>query len=93
MSIQSRKSRGMKTQALVAEWFRQHGYTYATDAGAGRPGKDILNTPGLSVEVKARAGFQPQAWLRQAARDPGCWSPAGLTKTLARTEGWTFGVA
>lgn len=56
----------MRTQALVAEWFQQHGYPYAVDAGAGRPGKDILNTPGLSVEVKARTKFDPPGWLRQA---------------------------
>lgn len=67
MSVASRKARGMRTQALVAEWFQQHGYPYATDAGAGRPGKDILNTPGLSIEIKARSKFEPQAWLRQAA--------------------------
>lgn len=66
MSNQSRKARGMRTQALVAEWFQTRGYPYATDAGAGRPGRDVLNTPGLSIEVKARTGFNPQAWLRQA---------------------------
>lgn len=31
------------------------------------------------------------AWLRAVAHDPSCWSPAGLTPELARTEGWTFG--
>ncbi len=33
------------------------------------------------------------AWLRHAARDRALWAPAGLTTALARTEGWTFGVA
>lgn len=33
------------------------------------------------------------AWLRAAARRPELWSPPGLTDALARTEGWTFGVA
>jgi hypothetical protein len=32
------------------------------------------------------------AWLRVAADQPELWSPAGLTRQLARTEGWTFGV-
>ncbi len=31
------------------------------------------------------------AWLRTAAPDPALWSPAGLTREIARTEGWTFG--
>jgi hypothetical protein len=33
------------------------------------------------------------AGLRAIARDPKYWAPAGLTPALARTEGWTFGVA
>jgi hypothetical protein len=33
------------------------------------------------------------AWLRRVADQPQLWSPAGLTPGLARTEGWTFGVA
>ena len=31
------------------------------------------------------------AWLRAVAHDPRRWSPAGMTKDIARTEGWTFG--
>lgn len=31
------------------------------------------------------------AWLRAVAHDPRRWSPTGLTKAIARTEGWTFG--
>lgn len=33
------------------------------------------------------------AWLRAHAGDAALWHPAGLTPSLARTEGWTFGVA
>lgn len=32
------------------------------------------------------------AWMRAVAGDPGLWSPAPLDDTLARTEGWTFGI-
>jgi len=32
------------------------------------------------------------AWLRALASDAGLWSPSPLTDTLARTEGWTFGI-
>ncbi len=31
------------------------------------------------------------AWLRAVADDPRRWSPPGLTRELAQTEGWTFG--
>ena len=33
------------------------------------------------------------AWLRRAAHRQDLWQPAGLTDNIARTEGWTFGVA
>ncbi|MGB3319140.1 MAG: hypothetical protein WBA75_08870, partial [Sphingopyxis granuli] len=32
------------------------------------------------------------AWLRAIASDTAPWSPAPLTDTVARTEGWTFGI-
>ena len=32
------------------------------------------------------------AWLRAVAGDAALWSPALLDDTLARTEGWTFGI-
>ncbi|QYJ08068.1 hypothetical protein [Qipengyuania flava] len=31
------------------------------------------------------------AWLRAVGDQPDRWSPGGLTDTVARTEGWTFG--
>jgi hypothetical protein len=33
------------------------------------------------------------AWLRRAARRAELWQPQGLTLQIARTEGWTFGIA
>lgn len=33
------------------------------------------------------------AWLGTRAHRPELWSPAGMTRHIARTEGWTFGVA
>lgn len=68
MSSPHRKSRGMKTQALVAAWFRRHGFPYATDAGAGRGGRDVLNLIGLACEVKARSSFEPLAWVKQSIK-------------------------
>lgn len=33
------------------------------------------------------------AALRKLAGEPGWWAPEGLTPEIARTEGWTFGIA
>ncbi len=32
------------------------------------------------------------AWMRANAHRPELWSPKGMTRDIARTEGWTFGV-
>ena len=63
----TRKRRGAETQRVVALYMAAHGWPYASDAGAGRSGSDILGVPGLAIEVKARADFSPLAWMRQAA--------------------------
>lgn len=89
-SIATRKARGMQTQAGFAAYLREHGFPWATDAGSGRSGVDILNTPGLSWEVKARADFDPLAWLREARSRPGLplvlWRPNGYG--LASIDAW-----
>ncbi len=66
-TVASAKRRGADTQRAVAAYFAANGWPYATDAGAGRSGNDVLGVPGLCVEVKARKDFSPMAWLRQAA--------------------------
>jgi hypothetical protein len=65
------RRRGAETQRYVAEYMAGNGWPFATDAGAGRNGRDILNTAGLSIEVKARRNFSPAAWMRQAAKESG----------------------
>lgn len=67
MPSQSRKHRGLRSQKVVAEYLAAHGWPYAEPTGAGRQGSDILGTPDVAIEVKARAGFDPLAALRQAA--------------------------
>jgi hypothetical protein len=52
----------------LAEWFQSHGYPDATANAPGRPGPDLLNTPGLCVEVKARDRLELPPWLAQADR-------------------------
>ena len=61
-----RKARGMRTQLLVAEHMKANGWPFATSAGAGRSGSDVLNTPDVAVEVKARSDLSPLAWVKQA---------------------------
>jgi hypothetical protein len=82
----TRKRRGAKTQALIAEYLRPRGWPFAEDAGAGRRGLDILGTPGLAIEVKARRDLQLPKWLRQAAgyREDG----GGLPIVVHRPDGF-----
>src|SRR4030042_5442895 len=61
-----RKTRGYRTQKVIADYLKQF-WAYADTAGAGRQGEDILNIPTLSIEVKARSDFQPLAWIKQAS--------------------------
>ena len=61
MASQARKHRGFRTERVVAQYLS----TVWSGATVGRgSGKDIVNVP-FDVEVKARAGFQPKAYLAQ----------------------------
>lgn len=86
----SRVTRGMRTQLLVAEHLRANGWAHATSAGSGRPGTDILETPDIACEVKARAGLDPLAWVKQAEKDADgrlpfvVFRPNGLGETPGR---------
>jgi len=61
MASQARKHRGFRTERVVAEYLS----TQWSGACVGRgSGKDIVNVP-FDVEVKARAGFQPLAYIKQ----------------------------
>jgi hypothetical protein len=62
MASQARKHRGFRTERVVAQYLS----TVWSGATVGRGnGKDIVNVP-FDVEVKARSGFQPLAWLKQS---------------------------
>jgi len=63
VASQHRKHRGYRTQRLVAEHLAQW-WPAALSAGAGRVGSDVTGVP-FDVEIKARASFQPKAWLDQ----------------------------
>ena len=61
MANQARKHRGFRTERIVAQYLS----TVWAGATVGRgSGKDIVNVP-FDVEVKARTGFQPKAYLAQ----------------------------
>ena len=61
LASQARKHRGFRTERVVAQYLS----TVWQGACVGRgSGKDIVNVP-FDVEVKARAGFQPLAYLKQ----------------------------
>lgn len=83
----TRKSRGAETQRIVATYLAGHGWPYATDAGAGRPGADILGTPGLVWEVKARTRFDPLAWLKQAERSAEAYVNGVVPLVVVRPNG------
>jgi hypothetical protein len=84
-------------------------YTRAFIRHAGFSGRKVRTPEQLDVALAAlgsepaRLAHQPSdhetdvliaaAGLRAIAGDPSYWSPSGLTPELARTEGWTFGVA
>ncbi len=83
MTNASRKARGAQTQRLAAEYAQTHGFPFATDAGAGRSGRDILNMLGLAVEVKGRRSLELGSWLRQAVSNAG----DDLPLVIARLDG------
>jgi hypothetical protein len=61
MASQHRKHRGFRTERVVAQYLS----TVWQGATVGRgSGKDIVNVP-FDVEVKARVGFQPLAYMKQ----------------------------
>lgn len=62
---QHRKHRGYETQRIVARYLEDNGFPYAEPTGAGRAGTDILGTPGLDWEIKARRGLVLAELMRQ----------------------------
>lgn len=84
----SRVARGRKTQSLIADWFRAHGYPTAKAVEAFLPGADVTGVDGFSIEVKATSKGDLLAALRQAdANAIECqtplviWRPNGYGET------------
>lgn len=55
----------------------------AKAVGASLPGRDILNIPGVAIEVKARANLDMRAALRQADKN----SDGDLPLVVVRCNG------
>lgn len=71
----SRVSRGRKSQELVAQWFREHGFERAQSRPASLPGVDITGLTWFAPEVKATAGQDFTGALRQARANAGSKYP------------------
>lgn len=63
----SRVTRGRQTEQLVADYLAAGPFPHAERRPASLPGSDIVNTPGYSIEVKARRAFNPKAWVKQSS--------------------------
>lgn len=54
-----------------------------------------LDSPGVGghgpIDDHSSDALLTAAWLRHVSHDHNRWSPAGLTRGIAQTEGWTFG--
>lgn len=61
------RDRGIRLQNALARYLTQW-WPSAESAGSGRPGSDILGTPGIVWECKTARQFAPAEWCRQATR-------------------------
>lgn len=79
----SRKARSRETERTAAARLREL-YPAAVAVPSALSGVDVLNTPGLAVEVKARRDLNLPAWLRQADKRQG----QGLPVVIHRPDGY-----
>lgn len=86
MASQSRKYRGLRTQKVVAEYLKGHGWPYAESTGAGRAGADVTGTPDVCIEIKARSDFHPRAWLAQAQKSADGRLPVAVVRSNGQGE-------
>lgn len=94
MSNESRKARGMRAQVHAAAFLRPI-FPWVTTVSGAASGRDLKNTPGLAVEVKARRDFEPLAWLRQSKKNSDAdempiviWQPDGMGEKTVKD--WPF---
>lgn len=66
----ARVSRGRKSQEIAADFLRTV-FPRARGIAASLPGRDILETPGWALEVKATKDFNPTTFMKQAMANSG----------------------
>ena len=64
--VNARIARGRRTQEILANWFREHGWPEAEAVPAALPGRDIRKMLGLAPEVKATEKLDLTGSLAQA---------------------------
>ena len=79
----TRKSRGRRTEAVLVERLKAL-YPNARQVNSAASGADILNTPGIAIEVKARTGLNLLAWMKQAAKNA---KPGEVPVLITRLNG------
>ncbi len=66
----------------------------ALNAALSAPAIDSLPVAGTgAIDDHASDAILTAAWLRRHTGHPTLWAPPALSAEIARTEGWTFGVA
>lgn len=60
------RSRGLELQRALARYLTRW-FPHAESTPSGRPGSDILGTPGIVWENKTAVQFKPTPWARQSA--------------------------
>lgn len=66
----TRKARARRTEQLVTVELRTL-FPFAHQVSSAASGRDVLETPGIAVEIKARRGLDLPGWLRHARRNAG----------------------
>lgn len=60
------REKGYRAENDVARWLRTHGFPHAERRSSGTAGADIAELgPGLELEIKNTARFEPAAWVDQ----------------------------
>src|SRR5215469_16955558 len=81
----ARQRRGRRTNVVVADYLREHGWPDAEPTFGSEGGRDIKKVPGHAIEVKARRDFRPSVWLRQAKEHSA--SKGGVPCVIMRLDG------
>ena len=76
-ALPEHRGRKVRDHALLNQGLAAHGSARVPGAGP--------------IDDHSADALLTAAWLRNVGEDTALWTPRGLTKSIARTEGWTFG--